>query len=187
MSERFIAGKRKRACRSTASYTKTSARYSPTSASSTPGPAPAVSARSQEAETDERASRKPFRMIVAVTLVAAVVLIGSIAYLAARRSRPARSGPDAQVAGLELISTFSGSHRWPSLSPDGRMVAFVSDAGGTPQVWIKNLATGDPIQITFGDVPACPRWSRRETESSTRARGGGIWSVPPLGGNLVRS
>ena len=63
------------------------------------------------------------------------------------------------------------------------MVAFVSDAGGTPQVWIKNLATGDPIQITFGDLPAVrPRWSAQGDRIIYSRRGGGIWSVPPLGG-----
>ena len=63
------------------------------------------------------------------------------------------------------------------------MVAFVSDAGGTPQVWIKNLATGDPIQITFGDLPAVrPRWSAQGDRIIYSRSGGGIWSVPPLGG-----
>ena len=129
--------------------------------------------------TDERASLKH----VAASLVATVVLIAAIAYLPDLRFRPARSGQDAQVAGFELISTFAGSHRWPAFSPDGRMVAFVSDAGGTPQVWIKNLATGDPIQITFGDVPAVrPRWSGQGDRIIYSRRGGGIWSVSPLGG-----
>ena len=134
-------------------------------------------------ETDERTSAKPYRLIVAGVLVASVVLIAGIAYLAPRRSSAARSGQDAPVAGLELISTFAGSHRWPSLSPDGRMVAFVSDAGGMPQVWIKNLGTGDPIQITFGDLPAVrPRWSAQGDRIIYTRSGGGIWSVPPLGG-----
>jgi Tol biopolymer transport system component len=134
-------------------------------------------------ETDERASAKPQRMIVAAAVVASVVVIGAIALLVSRRSSPGRSGQDANVAGLELISTFAGSHRWPSLSPDGRMVAFVSDAGGTPQVWIKNVATGDPVQITFGEVPAVrPRWSAQGDRIVYSRSGGGIWSVPPLGG-----
>ena len=121
-------------------------------------------------------------MIVAAALVATVVLIGAIAYLARRRSRPARSGQDAPVAGLELLSTFAGSHRSPAFSPDGRMVAFVSDAGGTPQVWIKNFATGNPIQITFGDVPAVrPRWSAQGDRIIYSRRDGGIWSVAPSG------
>ena len=39
-------------------------------------------------------------------------------------------------------------------------MAFVSDAGGTPQVWIKQIGKGEPVQITFGDTPAArPRWS----------------------------
>ena len=134
-------------------------------------------------ETDHRVSTKPSRMIVAAALVATVVFMGAIAYLARRRAGPARSGQDAPVAGLELLSTFAGSHRSPAFSPDGRMVAFVSDAGGTPQVWIKDLATGNPIQITFGDVPAVrPRWSAQGDRIVYSRRDGGIWSVAPSGG-----
>jgi Tol biopolymer transport system component len=129
------------------------------------------------------ASATPYRTMVTAALVGSMVLIGAIAYLAPGRSVPARSGQNAPVAGLELISTFPGSHRWPTLSPDGRTVAFVSDAGGTPQVWIKNLATGDPIQITFGDLPAVrPRWSTEGERIVYSLSGGGVWSVPPLGG-----
>jgi Tol biopolymer transport system component len=63
------------------------------------------------------------------------------------------------------------------------MVAFVSDAGGTPQVWIKNVASGDPVQITFGDVAAVrPRWTSEGDRIVYSRTGGGIWSVPPLGG-----
>ena len=81
------------------------------------------------------------------------------------------------------MSTFSGSHRWPSLSPDGRWLAFVSDAGGTPQVWIKNLATGEPVQLTFDDSPASrPRWSAQGDRIVYSRLGNGIWSVPSLGG-----
>ncbi len=135
-------------------------------------------------ETDERAPASHQRVVIAATLAAGIALIGAIAYVAAlRRPRPSGSGDDARVAGLELISTFAGSHRWPSFSPDGRMIAFVSDAGGTPQVWIKNLASGDPIQITFGELPAVrPRWSAQGGLIVYSRRGAGIWSVPPLGG-----
>jgi Tol biopolymer transport system component len=133
-------------------------------------------------ETDHRISTKPSRLIVAAALVATVVLIAAMAYLSRQRFQPARSGQDATVAGLELLSTFAGSHRSPAFSPDGRMVAFVSDAGGTPQVWIKNLATGNPIQITFGDLPAVrPRWSARGDRIIYSRRDGGIWSVAPSG------
>jgi Tol biopolymer transport system component len=134
-------------------------------------------------QRDDRVSTRPYRMIVASTVVATVVLIGALAYLAPRRFWSARAGQDSQVASLELLSTFAGSHRWPTFSPDGRMVAFVSDASSAPQVWIKTLGTGQPIQITFGDVPAVrPRWSAQGDRIIYSRRGGGIWSVPPLGG-----
>ena len=122
-------------------------------------------------------------MVTAIALSGAVVLIGSFSYLVARGFRQERAGQDAYLASLELISTFSGSHRWPSLSPDGRRLAFVSDAGGTPQVWIKNLASGDPVQLTFGDVPASrPQWSPQGDRIVYSTVGNGIWSAPSLGG-----
>ena len=144
-------------------------------------------ARSVHAEVrenkSERGSSNRFRMVVAIVLSGAVVLIASFSYFVTRGSRPERSGQEPHLAGLELISTFSGSHRWPSLSPDGRWLAFVSDAGGTPQVWIKNLATGEPVQLTFDDSPASrPRWSAQGGRIVYSRVGDGIWSVPSLGG-----
>lgn len=143
----------------------------------------ARSVRAEVPEKGEPHSLSRSRMLVTIGLAGAVVLIGSLSYLLGRGFLAERSGPDAQLASLELISTFSGSHRWPSLSPDGRRLAFVSDAGGTPQVWIKNLATGDPVQLTFGDVPASrPRWSPQGDRIVYSTVGDGIWSVPSLGG-----
>ena len=116
-----------------------------------------VSARSPDptlrAQNDQTASAPRSHLTVALTLTAAVLAIGVISYFVASRFRSDRTQANTAVAGLELISTFAGSHRWPSLSPDGRMVAFVSDATGTPQVWVKNLGGGSPIQITFGGSP----------------------------------
>jgi Tol biopolymer transport system component len=133
--------------------------------------------------TTETGSPNRFRVMVAIALSSAVVLIGLFSYVVARGSRPTISRPDAYLTNLELISTFSGSHRWPSVSPDGRRLAFVSDAGGTPQVWIENLATGEPVQLTFDDSPASrPRWSAEGDRIVYSRVGKGIWSVSPLGG-----
>ena len=66
---------------------------------------------------------------------------------------------------------------------------------GVRQIWVKNLAGGDPIQITFGQLAADrPRWSPRNDQivftlgslgrdgASPEWRIESIWSVPPLGG-----
>jgi len=144
-------------------------------------------ARSVRPETADHTNepRSPNRSRVVVTLAcsAAVVLIGLLAYRVAPGSWPQGSGQDAGVASLELVSTFSGSHRWPSLSPDGGRLAFVSDDGGTPQVWVKNLAAGEPVQLTFDDSPASrPRWSAAGDRIVYSRVGNGIWSVPSIGG-----
>jgi Tol biopolymer transport system component len=138
---------------------------------------------SPQGDTNEQVSAQPYRMIVAATLAVAPVLLGVIGYVALRGNVAPKSGDEPRLTGLELISTFAGSHRWPVVSPDGRMVAFVSDASGTPQIWIKRLATEEPIQITFGDHPVVrPRWLADGDRIIYSRRGGGIWAVPALGG-----
>jgi serine/threonine protein kinase/Tol biopolymer transport system component len=85
------------------------------------------------------------------------------------------------------ISTFPGYHQSASFSPEGRMIAFLNEVDGVSQVWVKNLAQGDPIQITFGEPPVYrPRWSPDNDQivfgRGTKAYLQDIWSVPPLGG-----
>jgi serine/threonine protein kinase len=36
----------------------------------------------------------------------------------------------------------------PVVSPDGKWVAYLSDAGGSPNVWVKSLAGGEPTNLT---------------------------------------
>jgi Tol biopolymer transport system component len=129
-----------------------------------------------------RAGRVGYRMpglIVAAALVLLVTLGAALWWW-----QPWRR-PPAGLTQQRLISTFPGSSREASFSPDGSMIAFINEAGGVPQVWVKNLAQGDPIQITSGDIPASrPRWSPNN-DQIVFGRGKGwlsIWSVPPLGG-----
>jgi Tol biopolymer transport system component len=133
------------------------------------------------------APRRPIWPIALALAVSAVVVIGSAFAIRTWRSQREGAQRPGRVAALELISSFAGSHRWPALSPDGRRLAFVSDAAGTPQVWVKDLGSGDPIQITFGDRPAVrPRWAARGDRIIFSSQGGGIWSVAPLGGSPRR-
>jgi Tol biopolymer transport system component/DNA-binding winged helix-turn-helix (wHTH) protein len=59
-----------------------------------------------------------------------------------------------------LVTDFKGSQSQATLSPDGTMLAWISESSGTPQVWVKNLQSGEPIQITNGPYAASsPTWS----------------------------
>lgn len=90
-----------------------------------------------------------------------VIAAAAPAWFAMRSARP--------LERLELVSGLPGLYRSPSLSPDGRAVAFVGDRSGTPQIWVKSLAGGDPLPLTFHDRSvARPRWRPTVNESFTR-------------------
>jgi len=129
--------------------------------------------------------KRSTRLLVAVG--AAVLILGA---LAAARLWLHR-GVTLRPVNFRLVSTFPGSHRQPTFSPDGSMIAYVDDVDGVPQIWVKNLATGDPIRITSGAQGASfPRWSPKNDQIifnglskwGEQDEPQGIWSVPPLGG-----
>jgi Tol biopolymer transport system component len=108
-----------------------------------------------------------------------------------------RSTPAVAEQRVSRISTFPGAHRESSFSPDGNRIAFINDADGVPQVWVKTLAGGDPVQITHGKQPASrPRWSPKGDQilyallsppnTPQGYPSGDLWLVSPQGGTLQR-
>jgi eukaryotic-like serine/threonine-protein kinase len=94
-----------------------------------------------------------------------------------------RSPDSLEPANFRLLSTFPGAHRSATLSPDGGQLAFLDVEQEVPQVWVKNLREGDPIQVTSGSVPALrPRWVPAGDRIVFARRGAGIWEVSSLGG-----
>ena len=124
------------------------------------------------------------RSVVAPLAMGAVVLVvvAGLTWWQLARARPISLGEE------RLVSTFDGSRRAPSYSPDGSMLAFAApDAKGVDQIWVTSLAQEHPLQITFGDVEASrPRWSPRNDAIVYGVKGSGIWSVSPLGGGTHR-
>jgi Tol biopolymer transport system component len=114
----------------------------------------------------------------------AAVVVAVLAVSAAAALWVVRSRRPQPPTGFRLVSTFPGSHGAPSFAPDGKMFAYVDAGGGAPQVWVKYLDSGDPVQVTSGDVPASrPRWSPKGDQIVFERRNQGLWSVSPLGGS----
>jgi len=121
------------------------------------------------------------RIVPALAVLVALVALGALLWWWARpRSWSLTDEHPATLA--------AGSHRAPSYSPDGSMLAFTApDANGIEQVWIKHLGESEAIRISAADADAArPRWSPRNDQIVFGVRGGGIWSVSPLGGNARR-
>jgi len=74
-----------------------------------------------------------------------------------------------------------------SFSPDAKMIAFTSTKDGSRNVWIKQTASGEAVQVTKDQFKnADPIWSPDGEELayfSMRGEQTGIWRIPVLGGS----
>ena len=88
--------------------------------------------------------------------------------------------PGAQVGmRVFVVSTKGGDARpvcpekgncWrTSLSPDGKRVAFISDAGGSPQLWVADVAGGAPRRVSELIIKV-KHWPGDEAEWSADGR-----------------
>ena len=64
-----------------------------------------------------------------------------------------KNTPKTPLADMVTRMARIGRSGSPSLSPDGKRLAFVSDRTGTPQVWVTPLEGGAPVQVTNGADP----------------------------------
>src|SRR5580704_5724724 len=64
----------------------------------------------------------------------------------------------ASDAGLVVISA-TGSNEGPRLSPNGRKLAFMSNRGGSMEIWISDPDGSYPLKLTNLDGCGSPRWS----------------------------
>jgi Tol biopolymer transport system component/DNA-binding winged helix-turn-helix (wHTH) protein len=125
--------------------------------------------------------------VPAVVITVALVVSAAVVWLA-------RSGeqvlPETGIterfsdARVELLTNYAGSHSEPALSPGGQMIAYTSDAGGAPQIWIRTLTGGEPARITTGPYSAgSPTWSADDRLLYTRSGPNGlsVFSVDMLG------
>jgi Tol biopolymer transport system component len=135
------------------------------------------------------ATRRRWRTrTVAIGAAAAIVVAAAVAVFLWPRGR----GPGAlTLAAVPTQLTYeAGVQAEPALSPDGSQVAFVSDKGGTPHIWLVDVTNTDTLlALTEGENPDHdPAWLPDGTAVLfTRTRNGRqeIWMVPRLGGQAA--
>ena len=124
-------------------------------------------------------------LTVAVLAAVATALMAAVLLWKRVPANPADSAIRTRV-------TFdSGFTTDPALSLDGKLVAYASDRAGQGNldIWIQNLASGDPTRLT--DDPADERAPSFSPDGSrivfrSEKQGGGIFTVSALGGGEPR-
>ncbi|HEX6649216.1 MAG TPA: protein kinase, partial [Pyrinomonadaceae bacterium] len=143
----------------------------------------AVFTRTQSLPGDVKRQRSGALLLVGV--LALLMTAGGIAlykFLSARRLQTADA---PQLLKTTQVTFSSGLDGFPSLSPDGKSVAYSSDQNGNFEIYVKQLAEGGgELQLTNdGQQNLQPSWSpdgqRVAFHSKKR---GGIWVVPAFGG-----
>jgi serine/threonine protein kinase len=133
-----------------------------------------------EATTGRR--RVPLGLAVGVAVVALVIAVASVLLL--------RQDPDtSKPLDLQRLTYDAGATLAPSISPDGNLIAFVSDRAAQEgfNLWVRHINQPEPTQLTdhaAGDwhPDFSPDGSRLVFRS--RRDGGGIYIVNALGGGL---
>ncbi len=128
-----------------------------------------------------------------VALVTVAFLLWAGGWLAPAPNAPGGIAAGGAAARALPLTSLAGSEIEPSLSPDGRFVAYAwdgGDAGDHFDLYVQQVGSGQPLRLTEGtsDVRE-PAWSPdgREIVFLRLFEGGwGVESVPPLGGAVRR-
>lgn len=128
----------------------------------------------------------PRRRRALVAAIAICLLLGVVA--AATRLRRQTSTVSSGAQWTQLTALDSAVQ--PSLSPDGRMLAFIRGQGmfyGRGEIYVKLLPGGEPVQITHDELPKMrpvfsPDGSRIAYTVVDKNFAWDTWIVPVLGG-----
>jgi serine/threonine protein kinase/Tol biopolymer transport system component len=116
----------------------------------------------------------------------ALLALAAGGYLASRR--PAEPVPVQAV--FTRVTDQEGRELYPSLSPNGRSVAYVKTVDGQYDVFLQDLADGTTVDLTEGsqedDVQPAFSPDGQWIAFRSEREGGGIWLVPATGGGARR-
>jgi eukaryotic-like serine/threonine-protein kinase len=130
------------------------------------------------------------RLVVGASVVAALLCAVAAVVVFVKPRLGAKGAPGDVVWGPpRQLTSARGWEGEPTLSPDGTLVAYSSNASGKAEIWVVDPEGGEPLRLT--DSPAenrTPAWfpdGRSIAFASDREGGSSVWKISRLGGSPV--
>jgi eukaryotic-like serine/threonine-protein kinase len=133
-----------------------------------------------------RRTLRPWLLLIAIgiAVLAVVAAMVTIAF-SSRNAAPAQSGMSPETIATQLTN-YGGTESGGALSPDGRSFVFVSNHGGTPDLYLRQVSGGDPVRLTNDAAeesdPAFAADGDSVYFTRTDDSGTSIWRIAALGG-----
>jgi Tol biopolymer transport system component/predicted Ser/Thr protein kinase len=136
-----------------------------------------------EALPAHRMRERRSRVLLPWAVAAAALAVAALALVRSRGT----TDPLRPAMRFSAVTNVAGVEAQPSLSPDGRSVAYVSNQGGQWDVFVTLVSGGSPVRVTNDlNLELRPRWS---PDGSRIAFGRlnekglvDVWVAPALGG-----
>lgn len=147
-------------------------------------------------DSDPPRTRTGWKLALAFALAGAAVAVAFAFWI--QRTDYFWRNPIAN-ARFQMVTDFDGVEQDAAISPDGRLVAFLSDRDGRMDVWLTQVGSGEFHNLTHGSVSGMLNpsvrtlgfspdgslvtfWVRRLSTSGNSEIG--VWAVPILGGDV---
>lgn len=118
------------------------------------------------------------------------LLLLALLVVSSLRRRESSSPPAGVDATLSQLTNYGEDEESGALSPDGRQFAFVSGKGGSRDIWVRQVAGGEPLQVTRDAAVETDLVYAPDGETLYYATLGAerptIWRIPVLGGTPRR-
>ena len=112
---------------------------------------PLVERPLDQAKSDSAEARAARRWRMAALASLGALLVTGIGTVALRTWMPSPRASTAEGAAMQLTN-LGEAETSGALSPDGRSFVFVSNHGGTADIWLRQVAGGEPVRLTDDDV-----------------------------------
>ena len=134
----------------------------------------------------EPAPPRPSFRIWRIVALASLALAGVTIVVTGLVDRVEAPPPDVGQAIVSQLTSYDGTEASGAISPDGRSFVFVSNHGGSPDIWLRQVSGGDPVRLTSDAAVESSLAYTPDGESIFFTRTDGsdvsIWSIGALGG-----